>query len=149
MLKHEALPSKWLSAADLLNDDGESYREVAATIDRLTMEQMGNGERKPALWFKGKQKALIVNATNWDMLEQLCKSPNSDDWTGMVIRLYVDENVMNRGQRTTGIRIKSAPKTTAKNGPQHIVNERPGYSTSTMQPPKDDVPFDDDLGDFR
>ena len=55
---HNVFPSKYLKAGDL---DGHA---VAVTISHIAMEEVGQGDVKPVLFFAGKEKGLVLNKTN-------------------------------------------------------------------------------------
>ena len=52
-----AFPSKYLKAADLQG------KQVTVVMSHVTMETIGDDER-PVLYFKGKDKGLVLNKTN-------------------------------------------------------------------------------------
>ena len=57
MKVNEAFPSKFLKADDLQD------RTVKLTIDRVEMDEVGDG-RKPIAYFKDAKKGLVLNVTN-------------------------------------------------------------------------------------
>lgn len=127
----DVFPSKWLSAADLQG------REPTVTIDKVAMEEVEKGKEKPVLYFRGKAKGMVLNKTNWNRLEMITKDDESDNWSGREITLYVDI-VDFQGKPTEAIRIKPPPRRPAQNGGKpeldHVVEERKGYTLSTMRP---------------
>lgn len=115
-------PSKWLSAIDL---DGKAY---TLTIERVTVEELQGQhgpEEKPAVWFKGSDKALILNRTNTETIMS-AYGPNTDGWVNQKVELYPTE-VQAFGKPIQAIRIR-IPKATAP--PIHA-----------EAPVKDEVPF--------
>lgn len=63
MKASDVFQSKYLRCEDLKG------RDVSLTIDRVEMAQMPNGgQRKPALFFRGKEKGLILNKTNFNTI---------------------------------------------------------------------------------
>ena len=137
MKSSEVFPSKWLKAEDL------GDKEPTVTVDRVVLEDLGDGQ-KPVMYFKGHDKGLVVNKTNWSMLEHLCRSDESDEWTGQKIRLSV-EMVPFQGKIVPSIRVKRAQP---QNGPRQVVSEDKGSYKLSTTAPKDD-PFDDELPDFK
>jgi hypothetical protein len=53
-----AFPSKYLKASDLQD------RNVTVTMSHVELEDVGDAERKPVLYFRDKQKGLVLNKTN-------------------------------------------------------------------------------------
>ena len=108
----EAFLSKFLKAGDLQD------RTVKLTIDRVEMDEVGDG-RKPIAYFKDAKKGLVLNVTNARAIATLA-GDDMDTWTGTQIELF-STPVTFKGQVTEGIRVrpidqvhtkKSAPATT-------------------------------------
>ena len=56
--------------------------------------------------FVGKAKGMIVNVTNWNLLQNYLGSGDSDDWIGKSILLWNDPTVMFKGEMVGGLRVK-------------------------------------------
>ena len=94
-----AFPSKWLRATDLQN------RRYTVTISHVTLEDMGDGEHKPIIYFQGSQKGLACNKTN--ALEiATAYGDETDGWAGKQIELY-PSMVMFQGRNTPCIRCRA------------------------------------------
>jgi hypothetical protein len=91
-------PSNYLKAADL---QGQVRR---VTIEACQPEQLGQGEIKPALQFRGVPKKLILNKTN-GLLIAASFGTETTAWAGREIELY-PENVMFQGQVVPAIRVR-------------------------------------------
>jgi len=78
-----AFPSKFLKADDLRG------RAVKLTIDSVQMEKLDDGE-KPVLFFLGKEKGLVLNRTNSDVLADAF-GHETDDWANREIEVYPDK----------------------------------------------------------
>jgi hypothetical protein len=63
MKSNEACPSKYLKHTDL------GGKAISVTIKELE-EQTLNGEKKYVLLFKNKDKGLVLNRTNWDLVAE-------------------------------------------------------------------------------
>jgi hypothetical protein len=76
-------PSKFLKADDL-ND-----REIQCIIKDVQVEDVsGDGsDRKPVLYFEGKEKGLVMNKTN-SMVIASSHGEDTDDWGGKSVVLY-------------------------------------------------------------
>jgi hypothetical protein len=126
MKRQDVFPSRWLKASDL---EGKKCRAIMRVME---MQEITEGEgEKPILYFKRaqndavKNKGLVLNGTNWDLIEAMYG--DSDDWEDKEITLYPTK-VTFRGKLTDAIRIEfnhAAPITksaTAK--PKSIIDER-------------------------
>jgi hypothetical protein len=97
-----AFPSNYLKASDL--GDGQPV----VTIDRVEIEAVGRSkEMKPVVYFKGKEKGLVLNKTNGNKIAQITGSKDTDDWHGCQIKLYATETEFG-GETVECIRIKPA-----------------------------------------
>ena len=108
MRKSEALPSKYLSAADVGN---QTFKLVVANV---VMEKMDDdGKMKPVMSFHNTQKGLPINATNWDNMASVY-GDESGGWIGKQVELYTEATRM-MGQPTRGVRIRpvAGPDTAA------------------------------------
>ena len=81
---------------------------VTVTIEDVTMEKVGDGD-KPVMSFKGKDKTLVLNKTNWARLAEFLGSDDSDDWNGRQVVLGV-QKVDYAGKRVDAIRVLKAAK---------------------------------------
>jgi hypothetical protein len=91
--------SRFLGAADL---GGTSHVVQIARIDR---EQLQDGKVKPAIHFVGKQKALLVNKTNWGTLGAAFGRDLST-WIGRSIELFAMPCQGPNGP-TQGVRVRA------------------------------------------
>lgn len=108
MRKSEALPSKYLSAADVGN---QTFQLVVANV---VMEKMDDdGKMKPVMSFHNTQKGLPINATNWDNMA-VVYGDESGGWVGKQVEIYTEATRM-MGQPTRGVRIRpvAGPDTAA------------------------------------
>ena len=104
-----AFPSKYLKAADL-ND-----KKPIVTISHVEMEDVGQGENKemkPVIYFEGKEKGIVLNKTNSDVLATMY-GDDTDEWKGEKVQLY-EATVDFQGKRTAAIRMKIPTKADLK-----------------------------------
>lgn len=129
---NDAFPSNYLKASDL----GEV--QPVCTIDRVEIEAVGRDkEMKPVLYFKGKQKGLVLNKTNSKKIAEISGSPDTDDWGGVAVKLYATETEFG-GETVECIRIKAAkPVAAARRAAQ------PPPPPVEREPGSDDVAADD------
>lgn len=131
---NEAFPSKYLKAPDL---NGGS---PTVTISHVALEEVGDGERKPCVYFVGKEKGVVLNKTNATNISEVY-GPDTDDWTGKKVTLFtawVDFN----GRSVESIRIRKPdaaraaqqqPAPVQETVPPHFDGD-PGFSDA-------DIPF--------
>ena len=80
----EEFSGAWLKAVDLRG------HKVRATIETVKKEEIGQGEDreyKPVVYFKGKDKGLVLNKTNGTTIAETL-GDDTDDWAGREIVLY-------------------------------------------------------------
>ena len=92
-------PSKYVKVVDLA---GNTH---AVVIDRLEVETMPKGEKKPVLYFTGRQKGLVLNKTNADAIAA-SYGKNTDSWIGKKIDLF-STRVSGPNGMTDGIRVRA------------------------------------------
>lgn len=98
---------------------------------------------KYALTFEEVDKPLVLNSTNGQIIAQIAKSENFDDWTGIVIVLYKDENVSFGGVLKGGIRVRAPRAQAAPAAPQRTA-ARPAPVRQAAPPPRAPAPNYDD-----
>lgn len=100
MKQTDVFESKYLRAADL---GGEI---ATVTIVNVTMEEVGQDkEKRPVVYFKGSDKGMILNKTNWSMIVDVTGEDDSDNWTGKSIQIYEGE-AMFKGEMVPALRVK-------------------------------------------
>ncbi len=75
-----AFPSNYLKAADLQG------REVLVMMAKVEMEDIG-GDHKPVLYFRGKEKGMVLNKTNANNISMVY-GQETEAWEGKEIVLY-------------------------------------------------------------
>ena len=102
-----AFPSKYLKAADL---NGSA---VKVTIRDVQLESVGRTQdRKPVVYFLGKDKGLVLNRVNSNKIAEIAGSFDTEDWGGTIIAIYPTETEF-AGETVECIRVK-APKAAEK-----------------------------------
>lgn len=139
-----AFPSKYLKAADL------NGARILVTIDRVAAQdvgQVGSKEIKPVLYFKGKEKGLVLNKTNARKITAIAGTDETDSWTGKQIVIYPTETEF-QGETVDCIRV-AAPKvnntgkpTVPPPSPEPVAGEEYGDpEAENFHASDDDVPF--------
>lgn len=101
MKRTDAFPSKYLSKTDV-------NPPIIATIKTVEIEDVGgegNKETKPVIFFRGDVKPMILNNTNWLIIEE-SHGADTDDWIGKQIEMYFDPSVMYGGKKVGGVRVR-------------------------------------------
>lgn len=95
-----AFPSKYLKAADL---QGEAAN---LTIRAVSVEDIGDDEARPIVFFDEARKGLVLNRTNATTIASLY-GHETDGWRGKPITLFPSETAF-RGSMVECLRIRSA-----------------------------------------
>jgi hypothetical protein len=95
--------SKWLKASDLKNKDGKPIK-VKLTIDHAEVVEFKDNTKKLAVMFKGKEKGLVLNKTNAQLIAEQ-HGGNSDEWSGLEISIYPTTTDFG-GERVECIRVE-------------------------------------------
>src|SRR5262245_17738310 len=84
--RSERYPRRFLIAEDLKG------RSVVVEIEEECPEELtdtnGKTANKPVLSFVGKEKKLVLNATNWDSIVEITGCEDSRDWPGHKVELF-------------------------------------------------------------
>lgn len=127
----QVFPSKYLKAQDI-----PQGQFAAVTIDRVQMEDVsGDGEDKPVIYFRGKNKGMVLNRTNWSSIADVY-GDESDNWSGQQVSLY---------QTTTQFQGKNTPclRVQVYNGQgQGKPAAAPPRQQPKPQPPENPIPED-------
>ena len=113
-----AFPSTYLKAADLQG------RRVTVAINTVKMEDIG-GDHKPVVSFAGKDKGLVLNKTNANMIAEIAGTDETDDWKGVRIVLYPTKTDF-QGKRVDAIRVdypEASANGRAKPVPQPVADD--------------------------
>ncbi len=100
----DLFPSRYLKPSDVGEND------LMLTIERLTIEEFGRGDRKenkPVAYFRETDKGLVLNKTNATTIARLY-GDKCANWVGKKVALYVTE-VSYQGTPMLGIRVRMRP----------------------------------------
>jgi hypothetical protein len=81
--KREAFPSRFFKAADI-PDNGLLLKIAKVEREKVGLDQ----ELKWVVYFKGQEKQLVLNGTNWDLIAAALNEEDSDNWGGKAIELF-------------------------------------------------------------
>lgn len=136
----DVFPSNYLKASDLQN------RNVPVVIARVEIEKIGE-DRKPVIYFQGKEKGLVANKTNCNAIAAVY-GDEMDDWPGCELILFP---IMTdyQGKQVEAIRVRgpqpkdrkpaaARPSSADMRPPMGNAPQRPDYPGDL---PSDDPPF--------
>lgn len=109
----QAFPSRFLREADL----GGIDRTV--TIRKVEMVDVDDGELKPAAYFDGIEKALVLNVTNAGTISMLMGSEETNEWIGKQIILFPTTTEF-KGKTTPCIRVRAAQQAAPASQPAAV-----------------------------
>jgi hypothetical protein len=128
MRTSDVFPSRFIKAADI----GDA--EPVVTVSKVDMEDIGD-DRKPVVYFVGKEKGLVLNRTNWDRIGIAAGTDETDEWPGVKVQLYTEPVTFN-GKTAPAIRVKAVKKRPT------LQEQDPRPTPPDAEPPAD---LDDDL----
>ena len=93
--------SNYMSKDDVPEEPG-----TVLQIDKFSIEEMRDGEKKPALhWVEDTHKPLLLNTTNRNRLLAIFGTSETGDLVGRKVRVYNDPLVEFGGKIVGGCRI--------------------------------------------
>lgn len=141
MKMSETFPSKYLKAADL------GGREIKVIMQNVEMEQVGQdsdeNKMKPVLYFKGKEKGVVLNKTNATTIGDHY-GDDTDDWYDQPLILF-SMKVDFQGKVTDSIRCRIP---TAKDNKAAAPRKADPISSGRSDFPGD-RDLNDDIPDFK
>lgn len=124
----QAFPSNYIKAADLQD------RSVRVTISGYKMEAIGE-DQKPVLYFKGKEKGLVMNKTNANNIAAEY-GDDMDMWQGKEIVLF-SAWVDFQGKSVEAIRVRKPQPKDQENGAAPAQQKQPAPAGDM----NDEIPF--------
>lgn len=130
----------WLKAEEMPVNFRAVVTVESVTVETLEAREGNNGgkERKLALHFAGKDKALLCNVTNANMMAEIAGSRDYDYWPGHRIVIYRTMTDF-AGKRVPALRIDKAPA--QAQAPQPQAPPPPPPPAAEFVATDDDVPF--------
>ena len=108
-----AFPSNYVKASDL------NRKTCPLTIRTCVSEELGQGndkESKPVLYFQDRQKGLVLNKTNANVIAE-AYGDDTGNWTGKTLEIYPTV-VDFKGKLVDGIRVRIQPEAQPEAQPQ-------------------------------
>ena len=143
----EEFPSQYLKAADL------GGREIRVTMGRVEREEIGT-DKKLVLYFKGKDKGMVLNKTNANTIGDHY-GDDTDDWYDQPLILFAIKTEY-QGKPVDGLRCRVptakdnrdvAPRRVTDGVSDNLRRDDPISSgpppghPAHEAPPNDDIPF--------
>jgi len=104
--------SEWLASSDIIGL-GDVQVTIESVVKSTDVKMDGGRTEKEifSLKFKGKDKKMVLNATNRKTLAKMF-SASVKKWKGQKVKLYVEDGVRNPkgGSPVQGLRIKFETK---------------------------------------
>ena len=100
-----AFPSNYVKAADL------NGKPCLLKIRTCVSEELGQGndmEKKPVLYFQDRQKGLVLNRTNSNVIAD-AYGDETADWEGKPVEVFPTQ-VEFKGKLVDGIRVRIQPE---------------------------------------
>lgn len=120
---------------------GDVGSGILVTIREVHQENVAKeGAPEELRWcisFEEADKPMVLNSTNGQLIAQITKSDDTDNWAGQKIVLYDDPSVSFGGKLVGGIRVR-APRGQAA---MKTMNQKPAPKIDPTDVPGDDVPF--------
>jgi hypothetical protein len=123
---------------------------IKVTIAHISEENVAMENQAPdmrwALNFKEDLKPMILNSINAQIIAQITKSEETDDWPGAVIVLYNDPTVSFGGKITGGIRVRAVRNAPPQRKPapadfDDAIDKVYGQATAAKDVSEEDVPW--------
>jgi hypothetical protein len=107
MPSYKTVFGSFLKQEDL---QGKSPKAVIASVELEEVKDPDSNQlaKKLVLHFVGKDKAMILNRTNCDVLEEICGTDDYARWAGHAVVIYVDPTVKFAGKTVGGLRLRAA-----------------------------------------
>ena len=84
---------------------------VVGTISSVKHENIAmesdEEKMKYVMYFEEHTKGFVLGPTTGGQIEEALGSDDSDDWIGKQVELYVDTNVMMKGKKVGGVRVRA------------------------------------------
>lgn len=105
------MPSYKSTFGSFLKQEDLAGKTPRVTIESVALEDIkdpdsGRSEKKLVMHFLNKEKALILNRTNCEVLESITGTDDYQFWAGHHIVLWVDTAVMFGNKRVGGLRVR-------------------------------------------
>ena len=133
----DAFASKYLKASDLQD------RDVTVVMDRVLIEDVGDTDRKPVLYFRDRKKGLVLNKVNSRTIAAV-HGDDTDACRGRPVTLF-PAMVDFRGDQVEAIRCRVPTATASRRTAPRPERDDPRTSLHESENPgeglDDEIPF--------
>ena len=128
---------------------GDVGNGVLVTVRDVTEENIAKdgapAEMKWCLHLEELEKPMVLNSTNGQLIAQITKSDESDNWAGHKVVLYNDPSITYGGKLTGGIRVRAPRNQPAK--PATVVGRPVAGQAAPKAQPRTDEPAQSPIED--
>ena len=96
---------------------------IAAVTEENIAKEGAPQEMKWCLHVEEFDKPMVLNSTNGQLIAQITKSEESDNWIGQKVVLYSDPSITYGGKLVGGIRVRAPRGAAAKPAPVTVVGK--------------------------
>jgi len=128
---NKAFPGEFLNAGHIGN------ARPRVVIEGCQVENFDNGDAKPVLRFQNKERGLVLNKTNANIIAEKY-GDETEGWIGLPLVLY-SAKVQFKDKMVDGVRVE-IPSGNGEAAPSVPVKPEPVAAASADEVP-DDVPF--------
>lgn len=140
MRRGDAFKSKYLKTEDLRDKD-HLLTIASVSIETIKGQEDEPDEEKAVIFFKKADKGMVLNATNWDTLEE-AYGEDSDDWANLPVILY-PTTTKYRGKKVPCMRFQIPKGSQLKDNPEPNATGHSGADMSEPLTPPRDLPDDE------
>jgi hypothetical protein len=102
----ERFPKKCFNA-EVVKASGPLVLEIEEErLEEITDPNTGRTAAKSVITFVGTEQILVLNVTNWELIEKITGNRNSKNWPGYKIELYTDKTNV-KGKRVDCVRVRA------------------------------------------
>jgi hypothetical protein len=124
---------------------GQGILVTIKGVSRENVSKQGAPEElKWCIHFEELEKPMVLNSTNAQLIAQIVKSEETDNWPRTKIVLYNDPSVSYAGKITGGIRVRAPRGKAAQPLPQPATKTQPAPAPVPTENLREDG---DDFGD--
>lgn len=106
MKRGQAFPGTYINQDAVTANGGTIRGKIMVVKPESVKAPDGTTSEEAVMYLDSDERGLILNRTNWALLEEMTGKDDSDDWNGTSVELYIDPNVSFGGKRVGGVRVR-------------------------------------------
>ena len=95
----------FLGEADF-DENEEKVATISAVKDGVTVKTAEGQSKKAVVYFKENLKPMILNVARSKAITKVAGSPYFEDWVGVPVQLYIDNNIKAFGEIVSAVRVR-------------------------------------------